>query len=125
MARWRNNFSQILNVHGVSDVRQAEIHSAEPLVAEPSALEVELAIEKLKSHKSSGIDQTPAELIKAGSRTIRGAIHKLIIAIWNKEELPEEWKESVIVPIHKKGDKTECNNYRGISLLPTTSYPQG
>ena len=62
----------------------------------------------------------PTELIKAGGRTICGAIHKLIIAIWNKEELPEEWKESVIVPIHKKGEKTECNNYRGISLLPTT-----
>jgi hypothetical protein len=44
-----------------------------------------------------------AELIKAGGRKIRCAIHKLIIAIWNKEELPEEWKESVIVPIHKKG----------------------
>ena len=54
---------------------------------EPSALEAELAIEKLKSHKSSGIDQTPAELIKAGSSTIRCAIPKLIIAIWNKEEL--------------------------------------
>jgi hypothetical protein len=42
------------------------------------------------------------------------------MAIWNKEELPEEWKESVIVPIQKKGDKTDYNNYRGISLLPTT-----
>jgi hypothetical protein len=82
-------------------------------------LEVELVIEKLKSHKSPGIDQIPAELIKAGGRTIRCAIHKLIIAMWNKEELPEEWKESIIVPIHKKGDKTK-NNQRGISLLPIT-----
>ena len=87
---------------------------------EPSVLEVELAIEKLKSHKSPGIDQIPAELIKAGGSTNRCAIYKLIIAIWNKEVLPGEWKESIIVPIHKKGDKTDCNNYRGISLLPTT-----
>jgi hypothetical protein len=65
-------------------------------------------------------DQIPAEQIKAGGRTIRCAIHKLIIAIWNKEELPKEWKEPIIVPIHNKGDKTDCNNYRGISHLPTT-----
>jgi hypothetical protein len=42
------------------------------------------------------------------------------MSIWNKEELPEEWKESVIVPIYKKGDKTDCSNYRGISRLSTT-----
>jgi len=47
-------------------------------------------------------------------------IHKLIISIWKKEKLLEEWKESIIVPIHKKGDKTDCNNCRGISHLPTT-----
>jgi hypothetical protein len=70
-----------LNVHGVSDVRKAEIHTAEPLVPEPSALEVDLAIEKLKSHKSPGIDQIPAELIQAGGWTICCAIHKLMIAI--------------------------------------------
>jgi hypothetical protein len=40
--------------------------------------------------------------------------------IWNKEELPHKWKESIVVPIHKKGDKTECCNYKGISLLPTS-----
>jgi hypothetical protein len=73
MVRWRNYFSQILNLHGFSDVRQAEIHTVEPLVPEPSALGVELAIENLKSHKSPGIDQIPAELIKAGGRTIRWA----------------------------------------------------
>ena len=72
---------------------------------EPSAFEVELAIDKLKSHKSPGIDQIPAELIKAGGRTIRCVIHKLIISISNKEELPEECKGWIIVPIHKKGDK--------------------
>ena len=47
-------------------------------------------------------------------------IHKLIASIWKKEKLREEWKESITVPINKKGDKTDCNNYRGISLLPTT-----
>ena len=44
-----------------------------------------------------------------------------MVLIWNKEELPQEWKESIFVPIHKKGDRMDCNNYRGISLL-STSY---
>jgi len=74
-----------------------------------------LAIEKLKSHKSPGIDQIPAE-----DKTIRCEIRKLVISISNKEELPEEWKESIIVTIYKKGDKTDCGNYKGISLLPAT-----
>jgi len=95
-------------------------YTVEPLVPEPSAFEVELAIEKLKSHRSPGIDQIPAELITVGGRTICCEIHKLVISIWNMEELPEGWKESIIVPIYKKGDKTDCSNYRGISLLPTT-----
>jgi hypothetical protein len=50
---------------GVNDVRQTEIHTAELLLLEPSAFEFELVIEKLKSHKSQGIDQIPAEWIKA------------------------------------------------------------
>jgi len=123
VARWRNHFSQQLDVRGVNDVRQTEIHTAEPLVAEPSASEVELAIDKLKSHKSPSIDQIPAELIKARGRTIGHEIHKLIISIWNKEELPEEWKELIIVSVYKKGDKTDCSNYRGqlcIKYYPTS-----
>jgi len=61
LARWRNHFSQLFSVNGVRDVRQTEIHTAEPLVHEPRAFEVEMAIEKPKRHKSPGIDQIPAE----------------------------------------------------------------
>jgi len=107
-------------MHGVSDIRQTEIHTAEPLVPEPSAFVVKMGTEKLKRHKSPGIEQIPAELIKSEARTICTEIHKLLISIWNKEELPEKWNLSVILPIfliYNKGDKTECSNYRGIPLL--------
>jgi hypothetical protein len=72
-----------LIVRGVNEVRQTEIHTAEPLVPEPSAFEFELVIENLKTHKSPGTDQIPAELITAGGRTIRYEIHKLIVSNWN------------------------------------------
>jgi hypothetical protein len=117
--RWKNHFSQqLLNVH-VSDVRQIEVHTAELLVPGPSSLQVEVA--KLKKYKSPGSDQIPAELIQAGGKILLPAIRKLINSVWNKEGFPIQWKESIIVPIHKKGNKTDCNNYRGRSLL-STSY---
>jgi hypothetical protein len=68
--RWKNCFSQLLNVHNVNDVRQIEVHTAEPLVPGPSRLEVEIDIAKLKKYKSPGSDQIPAELIQAGGGRI-------------------------------------------------------
>jgi len=62
----------------VSEVRQTELHTTEPLLPEPTVFHVELAIEKLKSHKSPDIVQIPAELIKAGGSTIGIEIQKLI-----------------------------------------------
>jgi hypothetical protein len=53
-----------------------------------------------------------AELIRAGGETLLSAIHKPINCNWNKEELPDKWKESIIVSIHEKGDKMYCNNYQ-------------
>jgi hypothetical protein len=103
---------------------EVEINSALETIREIpnfSRLEVEIATAKLKKYKSPGSDQIPAELIQAGGKILLSAIHKPINSVWNKEELPDQWMESIIVPIHKKGDKTDCNNYRGISLL-STSY---
>jgi hypothetical protein len=96
------------------------IHTAEPLVPEPSLVEMEITIGKLKSYQSLGTYQILAELIKAGGEMLCSEIHKLVCSIWNKEELPQQWKESIIVPIHKKGDETDYNNYRGIPL--STAY---
>jgi hypothetical protein len=89
-------------------------------VLESSAFEFEMTNEKLKRHKSPGIEQITAELIKAGSRKICCEIHKLITSMWNREEWPEEWRQSITVRVYKKGDKTDCSNYTGISLLPNT-----
>jgi hypothetical protein len=83
------------------------MHTAEPLVPEPSPFEVEIAIVKLKKYKSPGSDQILAELIQAGGETLQSEIHKLIDSIWSKEELPDQWKVSNTVPICKKSDKTD------------------
>jgi hypothetical protein len=82
------------------------VHTAEPLVPGPSRLEVEIAIAKSKKYKSPGNDQIMAELIQTRGKILLSAIHKLINSVWNKEELPDQWKEYIIVPVHKKWDKT-------------------
>jgi hypothetical protein len=84
-----------------------DIKMAETLVPEPSLVEVEIAIGKLKSYKSLGTDNISAELMKAGGKTLYSETQRLICCIWNKEELPQQFKESIIVPIYKKGDKTD------------------
>jgi hypothetical protein len=109
--RWKNYFCQLLNVHGAGGVRQNEMHTAEPYVPEPSSSVAEVAIGKLKRYKSPGVDQISAELIQAGGEKLHSEIHKHIKLIWNTEELPHQWKEPVVVPIHKKDDKTDCSNY--------------
>jgi hypothetical protein len=108
--RWKNFFNQVLNVYAIHDVMQMDIHTAEPIIPEPTLVAVEIAIGKLKSYKSLGTDQIQAKLMKAGGETLYSEIHRLICCIWNKEELPQQWKES-IVPIYKKGNKTDSNNY--------------
>jgi hypothetical protein len=77
LSMWKHYFSQLLNVHNVSDIRQIEIHTAEPLVPGPRHLEVETAVAKLKNYKSPGSDQILPELIQALGETLR--IHQFYL----------------------------------------------
>jgi hypothetical protein len=87
--RWKNFFNHLLNIDGVHNGRQKYVQTAEPLVPEPSLVEVEIAIGKLKSYKYTGADRIPAELIKGEGETLCSETHTLICCIWNKEELPQ------------------------------------
>jgi hypothetical protein len=107
--RWKNYFSQLLHVHRVSDVRQMKIHTTEP-----SHFEVDIATVILKSYKLPGTDQIPAELFNVRCEILNSEIKKLINYIWNKEELSQQCKVSIIVQIYKKGDRTNCSIYQGI-----------
>jgi hypothetical protein len=97
----------LLNVHRVSDVRQIEMHTAEPLAPDPSPFVNKIAIANLKRYTSPGSDQIPAELVQTRGEILYSKIHKLINSIWNEEELSDQWKESIIVPVHKKGNKND------------------
>ncbi|KAJ4449477.1 hypothetical protein ANN_00876 [Periplaneta americana] len=112
--RWKNYFAQLLNVHrpNRNDRDEIEIQTAEPFIPEPTLPEVEIAIEDLKKYKSPGIDQIPAELIQEGGSALYSEIYKLVLAIWERKLYQNNGRRNL-----QEGDKTNCTNFRGISLL--------
>jgi hypothetical protein len=84
-------------------------------------MDVERFILKQLNEEVKEQHQVPAELIQAGVGEYCFLRYINLLCWWNKEELAHQWKESNVVPIHKKGDKTDCTKYRGISVL-STSY---
>jgi hypothetical protein len=86
-------------------------------ILSPSYNEVCSIIDKLESNKAGGTDNIISELIKQGRRTLKQRIYKLIIMIWEKEQLPNQLNEGIICPLYKKGDRLDCTNYRPITLL--------
>jgi hypothetical protein len=63
--------------------------------------------------------------MQAGEEKLHSEVHKLIMLIWNKEEFPHQWEELIVVPIHKKCDKTDCsiiNEAYHFCQLHTTFY---
>ncbi|RNL66056.1 hypothetical protein D7I40_24495, partial [Citrobacter sp. MH181794] len=125
--RWREYFSELLGtvsahnqINTTDDQMGQTGEQYEHLTAPPTLEEVNSEIKKLKKNKAPGIDEISAELIKEGGSKLTCKIHSLINQIWDSEQIPEDWKTIVIFPIYKKGDKLDCRNYRGISLLCTT-----
>jgi len=88
-------------------------------IKEPTLDEIQEIIRNLKRIKTPGTDNINAELLQAEGPQMTQRIHDLILNIWRSERTPNEWNKSIICPIYKKREKSECSNYRGISLLNT------
>jgi hypothetical protein len=122
--RWREHFDDLLN----HDDPPVSNRLLEPPVTTPSTiyvanldppsvLEISTIIHRLRNNKAPGEDAIPPEIFKVCSPTISLWLKDIFNSIWLTEEIPQDWRESVLLPFFKKGDKSLCSNYRGISLI--------
>ena len=137
--RWKTYFQDLLTTSAAVDQSMPlEVTYINQAVMEeefeenpPDILDIEMAIQLMNNNKSPGIDNIPVELYKSGGGLLLNKIHSLIKRttfsslslikrIWKEEKMPTDWTMNIIIPIYKnRGDKLQCKNYRGISLLRT------
>ncbi|KAK3509681.1 hypothetical protein QTP70_008422 [Hemibagrus guttatus] len=121
LERWSEHFQKLLNVPGeiepeaLDNIQQRTIKTC--LDETPSMDETMKAIMGLKDGKAPGGDGIPAEVWKYGGTNLLVKLHQLIHKAWDEGSVPQAWKDATIITIYKKGDRTDCGNYRGISLL--------
>ena len=119
LSRWMEHFDEVLN--GENDQEHDEIEEVnkdeQTIIREPTDREIEEECKKLKNNRSCGENGIPAEILKHVGGNYKQRLCALIRKIWSMEQMPQQWKCALICPIPKKGDRRECENYRGISLL--------
>ena len=128
--RWREYFEDLLNVAGREEIiKEQDVESETDTHEEDEITEEEVIkeLKKMKNGKSPGIDGLTADLLKEGGGEVITEITTLFNSVYKTGVVPEDWGKAVICPIFKggdikedksKGDRKNCKNYRGISLLP-------
>ena len=111
----------------MADVREANINAVGnwqmPVLGDLnersiSLEEVREAVNEMKSGKAPGLDGFPVECLKKGGMAVLKWLVRLLNLSFDMGVVPMDWRGACIVPLHKrKGDKCECSNSRGISLL--------
>ncbi|CAB1108915.1 unnamed protein product [Ectocarpus sp. CCAP 1310/34] len=127
LQRWARFFSTVLNTKSPTlnpDIIERLTHR--PATRDTQRLgdvaelkEVARATKCFKNWKESGHDSLPAELLKIDDNDpfVLGHLHTILVKVWNGGDIPREWKDATIKVQYKKGDRSNCNNYGGISLL--------
>ena len=116
---WKRHFEGVINVpttvvaEVIADVEDQATNDTSEVTRE----EVEVAVRKLKNGKAPGSDEIVAELVKNGEQVVVDWLLELLRELWRTKRVPQEWKNAIPIPLHKKRSRKDCNNYRGIALL--------
>ena len=127
MLRWRSHFSSVLNYHLPDNAppytgHQPRMRSNNRISTDaPSMADIIAAIKSLPRNKAAGIDGIPAEFYKANPNKAASLLQPLIHEAWANKTLPNEWTVGIIIKIPKKGNLRDCDNWRGICVLPAVS----
>lgn len=122
LKRWAEHFNNLLNVDRAVDMSFISSMASLPTVNkldDPLTLrEVIVAVQQQQNKKAVGIDNVPGELLKYGGAELHETIWKLFVKMWDEERVPDEFRVSRVCSLYKnKGNRSDCNSYRGISLL--------
>lgn len=121
--RWRRYFENLLNKEITVD-KNERTYNIEEIQQQREHIElqeVKNAIKRLKRGKAAGHDNITGEMLKnMGGKGVQ-LLTKICNMAWEEGRVPKDWEVGVIVPIYKKGDRRDCNNYRGITLLSIAS----
>ena len=119
--RWHEHFSEVLNITSTfSQQVMDELPIRRPhteLDYPPTKEELLTALGKLKLKKAGGKSGILPELLVCGGADLEERLLQLMTGTWEEDEVVDDWRDAIIVPIPKKGDLTLCDNWRGISLL--------
>ena len=122
LSRWSEHFQELFSADRVFQdsvlLRIPQLPFKVELDKLPSMQELIKAIEQIKSGKVVGVDGIPPDFWKSGGPALHSKLHELLVCCWEQEKLPRDLRDAVIITLYKnKMEKSECSNYRGITLL--------
>ena len=122
--QWKEHFLEVLNRPAPEDTGEFDdedvIPESEALIDVDVPTKAEIYAE-MKNGSAGGVDSLTVEIIKADLETSVDILYYFLHKVWEQEQIPEDWQRGLIVKLPKKGDLTECNNWRGITLMVTCS----
>ena len=122
LERWVEHYGILYT--RTSDINEAvfatlpQFEIMEDLSTEPTLEKLQQAINSIPVNKASRNDSIPAEIYKCAMKELHTKIHQVLLLCWREDDVPQDFKDAQFIQLYKnKGDRSECDNHRGTSLL--------